>query len=96
MFVLTKANVKLANRSTLHTQGTGIILCRFTNCPIIYTVGPVYYFPDHHFNTISSGVLKYYVAFQKVTSKPIGNLGPIISQSTTWMAGFRFYPNSDT
>ena len=52
MFVQTKATVKLANGNTGHSQGIGIILCRFPNCSIIYPVGPVYYFPVHPSNTI--------------------------------------------
>ena len=43
MFVPTKVNVKLANGKMGHSQGIGIILCRFPNCLIMYTVGPVYY-----------------------------------------------------
>ena len=47
MFVPTKATLKLANGNTGHAQEFGIILCRFTNCPIIYPVEPVYYFLGH-------------------------------------------------
>ena len=43
MFVSTKATVKFSNENTGHAQGIGIILCHFTNCTIIYPVGPVYY-----------------------------------------------------
>ena len=60
MFVPTKATVKLANRSTVHAQGIGIILCCFPDFSIIYPVGPFYYFPGHPSNTISSGALKFY------------------------------------
>ena len=73
MFVPTKATMKLANGNTGHSQGIGIILCRFPNCSIICTVGPVYYFPGQPSNTISSGALKFYVGFQKVTSEPLEN-----------------------
>ena len=31
----------------VHSQGIWIILCHFTNCPIIYPVVPVYYCPGH-------------------------------------------------
>ena len=61
MFVPTKATVKLANVNTGHAQVVGIILCCFPNCPIIYTVGPVYYFPGHPSNTISSVALNFYL-----------------------------------
>ena len=63
MFVPTKATLKLANGITGHAQVIRIILCCFTNCLIIYPVGPVYYFPVHPPNTISSGDLKCYVGF---------------------------------
>ena len=61
MFVPTKATVKLANVNTGHAQVVGIILCCFPNCPIIYTVGTVYYFPGHPSNTISSVALNFYL-----------------------------------
>ena len=71
MFVSTKATVKLANGNTGHAQGIGIILCRFSNCSIIYSAGPVYYCPGHPSKTISSGALKFYICFKKVTSEPL-------------------------
>ena len=71
MFAPTKVNVELANGNMWHDQGIGIILYHFPNCPIIYLVGPVYYFPGHPSNTISSGDLKFYVGFWKVTYEPI-------------------------
>ena len=71
MFVPTKATQKLANEKTGHAQGIGIILCFFPNCSIIYPVEPVYYFPGHLYNTISSGALKFYVGFQKVASETL-------------------------
>ena len=71
MFVPTKATVKLDNGNTVHAQGIGIILCCFPNCLIIYPVGPVYFFPGHPSNNISSGALKFYIGFKKVTSEPI-------------------------
>ena len=71
MFVPTKAAVKMANGNTRHSQGIGIVLCRFPNCCIMYPVGLVYYFPGHPFNTISSGTHKFYFGFQKVTSEPL-------------------------
>ena len=66
MFVPTKATVKLTNGNTGHAQGIGIILCRFPNFLIIYPVGPVYYFPGHPPNAISSDVLKFYVVLKKL------------------------------
>ena len=71
MFVPTKATVKVANGNTGHAQVIGIILCLLPNCSIIYPVGPVYYFPDHPSNTISSGALNFYIGFLKVTSEPL-------------------------
>ena len=61
MFVPTKDTAKLANVNTGHARGIGIILCLFPNCYILYQVVPAYYFPGQHFNTISSGDLKFYV-----------------------------------
>ena len=63
MFVPTKSTVKLENENTGHAQGIGIILCRFTNCLIIYTVGIVYYCPGHPSNTLSLGALKFFICF---------------------------------
>ena len=34
---------------------------------------PLYYCPSHPSNTISSGSIKFYVTFQKVTSEPLEN-----------------------
>ena len=63
IFFTTNATVKLANGNTGHAQVIGIILCRFPNFSIIYQVGPVYYFPGHPSNTISSSALKFYIGF---------------------------------
>ena len=43
---LTRANMKSSYGNTGRTKGIGIILCQFHNCPNIYPMGPVYYFPD--------------------------------------------------
>ena len=75
MFVPTKSNVKLANGNTENTQVIGIILCHFTNCPIIYPVVPVYYDPGHPSNTISSCHLKFYPGFQNITSEHLEHCG---------------------
>ena len=66
---------------TGHAQGIGIILCRFTNCSIIYPVGPVYYCPGQTSNTISSGALKFYIGFKKVTSETLEHCDFVESQS---------------
>ena len=71
MFVPTKANMKLANGNTGHTQGIGIILRSFPNFPIIYPVGLVHHCPVQPSNTISLGYLKWYVIFLKVNFEPI-------------------------
>ena len=71
MFVPTKVTVKLSNENMVHAQGIGIILYHFSHCSIIYPVGPVYYCPNHPSNTISLGVLNFYVSFQKVAYKPL-------------------------
>ena len=47
------------------------VLRCFTNCSIIYPVGPVYYFLGHPYKTISSGALKFYVVFKNMTSEPL-------------------------
>ena len=67
MFVRTKSVVKVANGNTVRAQVIGIILCRLTNCSIIYPVVPVYYFPCHPYDIISLGDLKFYPGFQRVT-----------------------------
>ena len=63
IFVPTKATVKSDNGTTGHAQGIGIILCRFPNCSVVYTVRPFYYCPGHPYNNISSGDLKFYIVF---------------------------------
>ena len=66
MFVPTKSDVKLDNGNMGHAQVIGIILCHFTNCPIIYPVVPVYYYPGNNSNNISSGDLKFILVFKKL------------------------------
>ena len=63
MFFPTKATVKLDSGNTVHVQLIGTISCNFTNCTIIYPVGPVYYFPGQPYNTISFVSLKFYIGF---------------------------------
>ena len=85
MFVPTKATVKLSNVNTVHAQVIGIILCLFTNYFIIYPVGSVYYCPGHPFDTISSGALKFYVGFQKVTYEPLEHCDFVDPQGRYWI-----------
>ena len=93
MFLPTKATVKLANGNKGNDQGIGIMLCWFHNCSIIYTVGPVYYFPGYRSNTISSGSLKFYVGFQKVTSGPLEHCEFVDTQSRSWRSPYRTQNN---
>ena len=89
MFVPTKTTVKLSNGNTWHAQGIGIVLCRFTKCLIMYPVGPVYYCTYHPSNTISSGALKFYVVFQKVTSEPLENFEFVDPQGRSWRSPYQ-------
>ena len=84
MFIPTKATVKLANGNTGHAQGIGVILCWFTNCLIIYPVGPVYYCLGQPSNIISSGALKFHARFQKVTSEPLEDCDFVDHQDPCW------------
>ena len=84
MFFPTKATVILANGNTRHAQGIGIIVCRFTNCSIIYTVGPVYYFLVCPSNNISSGALKFYIGFKNVTSETIEHCEFVDPHGRSW------------
>ena len=95
MFVSTKATVKLANVNTGHAQGIGIILCRFTNCSVIYSVGPVYYCPGHPSKTISSGAIKFYVGFKKVTSEPLEFFDFFDPQGCSWRSPYHTHKNLD-
>ena len=84
MSVPTKVTVKMDNGNTVHSQGIGIILCCFLNCPIIYPVGQVCYFLGHPSNTISLGALNFYVSFQKVKYEPIEHCGSVDPQGHSW------------
>ena len=95
MFVPTKATVKLSNGNTGHAQGIGIILCRFPNCSIIYPVGPVYYCPGHPSNTISSGALKFYIGFKKVTFEPLEHCDLVDPQGSSWRLPYQTRNNLD-
>ena len=89
MFVPTKSDVKLANGNMGHAQVIGIILCHFTNFPIIYPVVPVYYCPGHPSNTISLGELKFHLGFQNITSEHIGHCDLVYPQGSSWRSTYQ-------
>ena len=95
MFFPTKATVKQANRNTGHEKIIGIILCCFPNCSIIYPVGTVYYFTGHPSNNISSGALKLYVGFKKVTSEPLEHCDFVDPKSHSWRSPYQTQNNLD-
>ena len=95
IFVPNKATVKLANGNTGHAQGIGIIFCRFSNCSVIYPVVPVYYFPGHPSNTISSGVLKFYICFKKSASEPLEHCDFVDPQGCSWRSPYQNRKNLD-
>ena len=95
MFVPTKDTVKLANGNTRYAQVIRIILCCFPICSIIYPVGPVYDFPYHPSNTISSGELNLYVGFQKVTSEPLEFFDFVEPQGSSWRSPYQTQNNID-
>ena len=84
MFLPNKDTMKLSNRNKGHSQGIGIILFCFTDCSIIYPVGPVYYFTGHPYNTISPDALTFYVGFKDVTSAPLEHCEFVYPQSCSW------------
>ena len=88
IFVPTKSDVKLANGNKGHAQVIGIILCHFTNFPIIYPVVPAYYFPGHPSNTISSGDLKFHLGFQNITSEHIEHCDFVEPQGSSWRSPY--------
>ena len=88
MFVPTNTNVKLANVNTVHAQVIGIMLFHFTNCSIIYLVGPVYYCPGHPSNTISSCALKFYFGFINITSEPLEHCDFFEPQGRSWRSPY--------
>ena len=87
--------MKISNVNTVHAQGIGIILCCFPNCLIIYPVGPVYYCPGHPSNTISSGALKFYIGFKKVTSEPLEHCDFVDPQGRSWISPYQTRNNID-
>ena len=95
MFVPTKATVKLGNGNTGHAQWIGIILCLSPNCSIIYPVRPVYYCPGHPSNTISSGALKLYIGFKKVTYKTLKHCDFVERLVCSWISPYQTQNNLD-
>ena len=93
MFIPTKVTVKLDNEKTVHAQGIGILLCCFPDCSIIYPVEPVYYFPGHLYNIISSGALKFYVGFQKVASETLEHCDFFYPQGCSWISSYHNQKN---
>ena len=95
VFVPINSTVKLANGNTGHAQGIEIILCRFPKCLIIYSVGPVYYCPGHPFNTISSGDLKFYIGFKKVTSETLEHCDFVEPKGCYWRSLYQTRNNPE-
>ena len=87
--------MKLANGNTGHAQGIGVLLCSFPSCSIIYPLGPVYYFPGHPYNIISSCDLKFYVGFKKVTSEPLEHCDFVDTRGHYWRSPYQTHKNID-
>ena len=81
MSVPTNADVNFLNGKTVDAQGIGIILCCFPNRSIIYSLGLIYCFLGHPYNTILPVDLKWCVGFQKVTFNLLKNLFCLSSRS---------------
>ena len=56
-------------------------------------MGPVYSFPGHPPNTISSGALKLYVGFQKVMSEPLQHCDFVDPQGRSWRSLYHTQKN---
>ena len=56
---------------------------------------PVYYFSGHPSNTISSGALKFYAGFQKVTSETIEHCECVDPQGCSWISTYYNQKNLD-
>ena len=82
----TKSNVKLANGKMVHSQEIGVVLCCFGKFPIIYLVGPVYYFPARPFNTILFCALKWYSGSQNITYEPLERCDFVYPQGNYWIS----------
>ena len=96
MFAPTMATMKLDNGNTGHAQVIGVILCRFTNCSIIYPVVLVYYCPGQPYNTISSGAFKFYVSLQKVTSETFEHCDFVDPQGHSWISSYQIQKYIDS
>ena len=95
MFFPTKATVKLANGNTTHAQGIEVISYLFTNCYIIYPVGPVYCCPGNPPNTTSLVAIKFYIGFKKVTSEPLEHCDFVDPQGHSWRSPYQTRNNLD-
>ena len=71
------------------------MLCRFPNCSIIYPVGLVYYCPGHSSSTISSGALKFYAGFQKVSSEHLEHSEFVDPKGIYWISPYQNQNNLD-
>ena len=72
----------------VHYQVIGIILCWFTNHAIIYLTRPVYYCSGHPSNIISSGAIKFYAGFQKVTSEALEHCDFLDPKGCSWRSPY--------
>ena len=89
MFVPTQATVKLFNVYMGHAKRIAIILCSIPNPPIIYPMVPIYYFPGHPCNTISSGAIKFYVGFQNFRSELIEHCDFVYPHVCSWISPYQ-------
>ena len=93
MFFPTKVNVKFSNLNTIHSLVIGVILCSFPTCPIIYPMRLFYYCTGRPSNTISSGDLKCYVGFQRVTYEPFEHCDFFEPQGCSWISPYQTMNN---
>ena len=56
---------------------------------------PVYCFPRNPSNTISSGTLKFYAGFQKVTYEPLEHCDFVDPQGNYWRSPYQTQNNLD-
>ena len=56
-------------------------------------MGPVYYFPCHTSNIISSGALKLYVGFQKIKYEPLEHCYFVDPQGISWRSPYQTQNN---
>ena len=72
----------------VNAQEIGIIWCNFSNCSIIYPVGPVYYLLGHPSNAISLCALSFYAWFQKVTSDILEHYDFVKPSGLSWISPY--------